>query len=1494
VTVLVCRARSPGTDPNVAHAPRRPINLSEEERERAINNVLRYFPAHQHAALAPELAEELQTLGHVYCHRLRPVKYPMRAAPIGAYPAKSQQAASIMLMIMNNLDPAVAQFPHELVTYGGNGSVFSNWAQYALTMRYLSEMSDEQTLVLYSGHPLGLFPSHADAPRMVITNGMVIPNYSSREMYEKMYALGVTQYGQMTAGSYCYIGPQGIVHGTTITILSAARKYLAHTTTPSIASEAAAVATTARSRLGGVVYLSSGLGGMSGAQPKAAKIAGCVGVIAEIDGTALRKRHEQGWVDEVITDVHACVERMRRARTGRECVSIGFHGNVVSLWEALVDTDDLLVDLGSDQTSLHNPHLGGYYPVQLTFEESREMMRSAPARFKQLVRESLCRHVAAINRLVARGMRFWDYGNAFLIEAFRAGADIMVPGSAAPDQGGKFRYPSYVQDIMGDIFSLGFGPFRWVCTSGSAADLEATDAIAADVFRELMANARPEAIEQYSDNLQWIVEAASHKLVVGSQARILYSNCEGRTALAKAFNLAIRSGRISAPVVLSRDHHDVSGTDSPYRETSNVYDGSAFTADMSVQNVIGDAARGATWVSLHNGGGVGWGEVINGGFGLTLDGSDDAGRRADGMLAWDVSNGLARRSWAGNANARATVQDEMARQPGLVVTIPTAADPTLVRQAAREHGDGDARADTGTGTAGGAAARPGALAVPCAPQALELVLVNCDVATMVEGSTVPYGLVRDAAIGIDPQGRITFVGARSDHSAQVEAARAGGVTVRDLKGALVAPGLVDCHTHLVYGGGEERTLEWECKLAGTSYADLAKKGGGIVATMAATRAASATQMAEGAAARLESLMRDGVTSLEIKSGYGLDGPTERRQLEAATLAAKAHGLKLARTYLGAHAVPPEYASCPDAYIDEVVLPTMEALHADGLIDAVDAFCESIAFSSEQTARIFAHAASLGLPLRLHGDQLSDMGCGSLAAEHRALSCDHCEHTSEEGVRAMARTGVVAVLLPACSVFMNEATLPPVAAFRKEGVRMAIATNCNPGSSPCASLLLAMQLACSRFRLSAEEAFAGVTRHAAAALGRQGSVGTLEVGKAADLTCWACTSPAELAYHMGLNLLVTSFIDGVEVQQPWPSRLSVRSADSAPPLAVASAPPSVPVPVPVVDEDRRLRSLIVRVDAGAPCPAAEPTKASIALIGFPFDEGCVRNGGRRGACEGPAAFRAALYKIGTTPDPVSGVDLAEHIAVVDLGDVAAAGASLEEAHAALRARVAEACRRGHTPWIVGGGNDQSYPNVSGLMDALALDNGSSSATALGGVINIDAHLDVRTLIDGRAHSGTPFWQMLEDARFRSAGAKFIEFGAQPMQCAAAHAAYVRGCGGEIVWHAERVDVPQAFAQALRQLGAPAFVSFDVDSIRAADMPAVSCPSPIGLSAADALDMCALAGASPGVRLVDMSEFNPAVVSQGEAYRAAKLCAFMFYRFALARAEWCAAQGAAKQV
>ncbi|XP_020600447.1 urocanate hydratase-like isoform X2 [Orbicella faveolata] len=586
-------------------------------------------------------------------YRFRP-DIEMRAYPIDEYPARTRQAAAIMLMIMNNLDPRVAQFPHELVTYGGNGQVFSNWAQFWIVMQYLSEMTEDQTLVMCSGHPQGLFPSSPSAPRAVITNGMVIPNYSSKDQYDKMFALGVTMYGQMTAGSYCYIGPQGIVHGTTIVVLNAARRHLGV------------------NDLRGKVFVTAGLGGMSGAQAKAAVIAGCIGVVAEVDEAALKKRHAQGWLMEYTSDVDICVELIKKARKLKKPHSLGYHGNVVDLWERLVQeyesTGEVLAELGSDQTSLHNPFNGGYYPVQVKFDEANEIMKHDPERFKALVQESLRRQVAAINKLTARGMFFWDYGNAFLLEASRAGADVCKEGAPL----GIFRYPSYVQDIMGDIFSLGFGPFRWVCTSGLAADLATTDKIAKKVFEEIMAEGLPAEVKaQYEDNLKWIEEAQQHQLVVGSQARILYSDQRGRVALAQAFNKGISEGRLQGCVVISRDHHDVSGTDSPFRETSNIYDGSSFCADMAVQNAIGDSFRGATWVALHNGGGVGWGEVVNGGFGLVLDGSQEANDRARVMLSWDVNNGVARRCWSGNLHAKRAICTAMEQNPLLKVTIPS-------------------------------------------------------------------------------------------------------------------------------------------------------------------------------------------------------------------------------------------------------------------------------------------------------------------------------------------------------------------------------------------------------------------------------------------------------------------------------------------------------------------------------------------------------------------------------------------------------------------------------------------------------------------------------------------------------------------------------------------------------------------------------------------------------------------------------------------------------
>lgn len=646
----------PQWDTNVSHAPRRKEILTADEKVLALKNALRYFPAAQHPELAPEFAEELQKYGRIYMYRYRPT-YPMHARPVGDYPAQSRQAASIMLMIQNNLDPAVAQHPHELITYGGNGAVFQNWAQYLLTMKYLAEMTDEQTLPMYSGHPLGLFPSHRDAPRVVVTNGMVIPNYSSPDHWEKFNALGVSQYGQMTAGSYMYIGPQGIVHGTTITVLNAGRM-LAHGNSEGLA---------------GKLFVTSGLGGMSGAQAKAAVIAGAVGVIAEINEAAARKRHQQGWVDELYDDLTKLSDRIGKAREGKESVSLAYVGNIVDLWEKLL-AENITVELGSDQTSLHNPWAGGYYPAGLTFDESNKMMAEDPKQFAAAVKDSLRRQVKAINDITARGMYFFDYGNAFLLESGRAGADVF-------DEKGGYRYPSYVQDIMGPMcFDYGFGPFRWVCASGNPADLDTTDQIAIKVLEEIAATVPEEITQQMHDNIRWIKGAKENKLVIGSQARILYADAEGRIRIAEAFNQAIRSGQISAPVVLGRDHHDVSGTDSPFRETSNIYDGSQFTADMAIQNVIGDAFRGATWVSIHNGGGVGWGEVINGGFGMLLDGSDDADRRLKSMLYWDVNNGIARRNWARNPGAISAIKRAMENNPNLKVTLPNEADEAMLKR----------------------------------------------------------------------------------------------------------------------------------------------------------------------------------------------------------------------------------------------------------------------------------------------------------------------------------------------------------------------------------------------------------------------------------------------------------------------------------------------------------------------------------------------------------------------------------------------------------------------------------------------------------------------------------------------------------------------------------------------------------------------------------------------------------------------------------------------
>ena len=646
-------------EPDVNHAPKRKDILTECEKVLALKNALRYFPAEFHSVLAPEFAEELAAYGRIYMYRFRP-DYKICARPIEDYPYQSKQAAAIMLMLTNNLDDAVAQHPRELIVYGGNGAAFQNWAQYLLTMKYLATMTDEQTLVMYSGHPMGLFPSHKEAPRVVVTNGMVIPNYSSKDYWEKFNALGVSQYGQMTAGSFMYIGPQGIVHGTTITVLNAKRMQRAKHLSDK-----------------GVLFVSSGLGGMSGAQPKAGTIAGVVSVIAEVNPKAVAVRYSQGWVDEVFTDLDSLMPRIRKAVDTNEVVSLAYQGNVVDLWERLA-ADEMYVDLGSDQTSLHNPWAGGYYPVGIDFELANRLMAEEPEKFQEEVRKSLCRQAAAINRLTAGGMYFFDYGNAFLLEASRAGADVMKGD-------GTFRYPSYVQDIMGPLFfDYGFGPFRWVCTSCDPKDLATSDRIAADVLERLIQTAPADIQSQLADNLHWIKEAGKNKLVVGSQARILYLDALGRVEVAKALNAAIERGEISAPVVLGRDHHDVSGTDSPFRETSNIYDGSSFTADMAVQNVIGDSFRGATWVSIHNGGGVGWGEVINGGFGMMIDGSADADRRLSSMLLWDVNNGLARRSWARNQGAMDAIRREMARTPGMVVTLPYIADENSIKAALKQ------------------------------------------------------------------------------------------------------------------------------------------------------------------------------------------------------------------------------------------------------------------------------------------------------------------------------------------------------------------------------------------------------------------------------------------------------------------------------------------------------------------------------------------------------------------------------------------------------------------------------------------------------------------------------------------------------------------------------------------------------------------------------------------------------------------------------------------
>lgn len=652
-------------DKTINHAPKRKDILTAEEKVLALKNALRYFPAKFHAELAPEFAKELKDYGRIYMYRFRP-SYDMYARPIDEYPCRSRQAAAIMAMIQNNLDPRVAQHPHELIIYGGNGAIFQNWAQYRLTMKYLAEMTDEQTLSMYSGHPMGLFPSHKDAPRVVVTNGMVIPNYSKQDDWERFNALGVSQYGQMTAGSYMYIGPQGIVHGTTITVMNAARKQL----------KAKGIAGT-RENMKGMLFVTAGLGGMSGAQPKAGNIAGVVSVTAEINPLAARKRYDQGWVDELHENLDELIPRVRKAMENKETVSLAYVGNVVDLWERLA-AENIPVDLGSDQTSLHNPWAGGYYPVGQTFEESVKMMAEEPEKFREAVRASLRRHVAAINRLSAGGMYFFDYGNAFLLESSRAGADILKAD-------GTFRYPSYVQDIMGPLyFDYGFGPFRWVCMSERPEDLAKSDEIAVNILKKELETAPEEIQGQLNDNIHWIEEAGRNHLVVGSQARILYADCEGRTKIALAFNKAIRKGEISAPIVLGRDHHDVSGTDSPFRETSNIYDGSRFTADMAIQNVIGDGFRGATWVSIHNGGGVGWGEVINGGFGMVIDGSADSDRHITRMLFWDVNNGIARRSWARNEGAEHAIMREMERTPELTVTVANHTDENIVRKAIEE------------------------------------------------------------------------------------------------------------------------------------------------------------------------------------------------------------------------------------------------------------------------------------------------------------------------------------------------------------------------------------------------------------------------------------------------------------------------------------------------------------------------------------------------------------------------------------------------------------------------------------------------------------------------------------------------------------------------------------------------------------------------------------------------------------------------------------------
>ncbi len=652
----------PGMDASVDHAPKRRQVLTPKEKQLALRNALRYFDKKDHPLLAKEFADELNSFGRIVMWRFRPTEYEMKAHPIDDYPANIPEAAAIMLMIQNNLDPAVAQFPHELITYGGNGAVFQNWAQYRLTMKYLSEMENDQTLVMYSGHPMGLFPSNINAPRVVVTNGMMIPSESTPDNYERLNALGVTQYGQMTAGSYMYIGPQGIVHGTTITLLNAARAHLG------ISGD---------SGLGGVTFVTSGLGGMSGAQAKAAVIAGASCIVAESNAHAAHKRHEQGWLSEVTDDIDRAIDRMVEVAEKKEAVSIGFIGNIVDLWERLVERN-VRVDLGSDQTSLHNPFQGGYFPAGFSYDESAAMLSDDPERFADEVRKTLCRHAEAVNALSEQGMYFWDYGNAFLLEAGRAGADVL-------NSDGSFRYPSYVEDIMGPMcFDYGFGPYRWVCCSGKPEDLATTDRIAREVLESMMETAPPEIMQQMKDNIRWIREAGDNNMVVGSQARILYADDEGRRKIASAMNRAIADGELSGPVVLGRDHHDVSGTDSPYRETANIRDGSMWTADMAVQNFVGDAFRGATWVSLHNGGGVGWGQVMNGGFGMLLDGSESCEQRLQSMLHWDVNNGVARRAWARNDGANFAIKRAMAAEPKLSITLPEYADDEIIFNALKD------------------------------------------------------------------------------------------------------------------------------------------------------------------------------------------------------------------------------------------------------------------------------------------------------------------------------------------------------------------------------------------------------------------------------------------------------------------------------------------------------------------------------------------------------------------------------------------------------------------------------------------------------------------------------------------------------------------------------------------------------------------------------------------------------------------------------------------